>query len=194
MNFELPNGMQTFPFTAELQVLETAAADNDGAPLGIVKAMVATLEAEDAYGRIVHQGAVGAQNVLLSDWGHSSVWGTAPVGKGRVWEDGVQLMAEFQYDMDREAGVDAFRMVQSLGGIAQWSIAYDPTDIEEGRNGALHFYALDMIESSPVGRGASPGTHTIQLQQRNKTAGPALFVAAAAMEIELAKRQGDFAP
>lgn len=188
MKRELPNGLQAFPFTAELQIQAVEEGEDGGAPLGIVTAMVATLEAEDAYGRIVHQGAIGAQNVLLSDWAHSAVFGSKPVGQGRVWEDGVQLLAEFRYDMDRAEGVDAYRMVAGLEGLAQWSIAYDPTEIEEDRRGLLHFWSVDMIEASPVGRGASPGTHTIEVQ--NGIARPASFLAAARMKVEIAKRQG----
>ena len=178
--------MRDFHFATQL-----AFDDSGERPTGRVTAVVASLEVADAYGRIVHAGAVGDQDVIISGWGHSAIWGTPPVGSGRVYESGDQLVAEIQYDLGLMAGAEAYRMLRSISGLAQWSIGYDPIEVEE-RAGQLHFWGIDMIEASPVARGASPGTHTVEVQNgegRTKFRADPAWLETAKMKAAIAARR-----
>ena len=181
----LPTHLQSYQYVPEL-AFDMA---EDDSPTGMVRAVVASLEVADSWGRIVHAGAVGSQEVIVSEWAHSAIWNDAPVGVGRVYEENNSLLAELQYDMEREAGKNAYTMVRGLGKLAQWSIAYDPAEMEE-RNGQIHFWAVDMIETSPCARGASPGTRTVEVQDRSRILQPgAAWLEMAKMQAEIAARR-----
>lgn len=169
MNRPLPDNIKSFPFLAELSFQD----NEDDEPTGFVKAIVASLEVSDAFGRIVHAGAVGSQEVIVSSWGHNAIFGKEPVAVGRVFEDELKLRAELQYDMKDPDSWKAYRTVRKTRGIAHWSIAYDGEEMEE-RDGQLHFWAIDCMETSPVTRGASPGTRTIEVQDRSQIAQPGI--------------------
>ena len=186
MNRQLPEPLLSYQYTPELSFVD--GVDDDG-PSGLVRAVVATLEVADAYGRIIHAGAIGNQEVIISRWAHSAIFGEAPVGVGRVFEQDNRLMAELQYDMARADGRDAYQMVRNTGPLAQWSIAYDPEDMEE-RAGQWHFWAVDTMETSPCTRGASPGTRTIEVQDRSRVLRPgAAWLETAKLKLEIASRE-----
>lgn len=169
-------GVATYPFLARFDPEQMEAKQEDGRYVGRVTAKVGNLEKPDASKRVIHAGAIGSQDVFLSKWMHSAVFGATPVGTGRVWEEGGNVMLEARYDMDRPDGVDAFLMVKSLGQIAQWSLGYRETDLQEDQ-GFLHFWGVDMIETSPVDRGAADDTKTVYIQREENPATDTIKVA-----------------
>ena len=181
----LPDNVKSFPFLAELSFLD---GENEQ-PTGHVAAIVASLEVADDYGRIVHAGAVGSQPVIVSSWGHNALFGSDPVAVGRVYEDDLMLRAELRYDLDDPGSLKAYRTVRMTRGVAHWSIAYDGEEMEE-RQGQLHFWSIDCMETSPVTRGASPGTRTVMVQNRIRVMRPgAAWLETAKLNIEIAQRE-----
>ena len=181
----LPENVKSFPFLADLSFQD----DENDAPTGEVTAIVASLEVADEYGRIVHAGAVGSQPVIVSSWGHNAMFGADPVAVGRVFEDDLLVRAELQYDLADPDSAKAYRTVRRTRGVAHWSIAYDSEEMEE-RQGQLHFWAIDCMETSPVTRGASPGTRTVIVQDRGRFLRPgAAWLETAKLKLEIASRE-----
>ena len=165
------------------------ADDDNDEPTGFVAAVVASLEVADAYGRIVHVGSVGNQEIVISDWGHSAVFGKQPVATAVAFEEGQELHAHMHYDMSDPDSAKAYRTVRRNRNIQQWSIAYDGLDMEE-RGGQLHFWSLELMEGSPVLRGASPNTRTLQVQDRSRVLRPgSAWLETAKMKAEIAARR-----
>ena len=160
MRHKFPQGMGSIG----LELASRLSVDSDA---GQVSAVVAMLETPDAKKRIIHVGAVESQEVLVSDWDHSSVFGKPPVGQGRIWEEGDVLRAELQYDMEREVGREAFQLVRSIGNLGHWSVAYEHVDTEV-KDDISHFWSVKMMEVSPTGWPASQGTYTVHVQSKKE--------------------------
>ena len=157
---QLPKGVSSL----EIQLANDLDIDGEQ---GRVSAVVAQLETPDSRNRVIHAGAVDTQDVLVSDWDHSALFNRAPVGTGRIWEDGDVLRAELQYDMERETGRDSFQLVKSIGALGHWSIGYEEVDMEV-KNDQTHFWAVHMLEVSPTGWPASEGTYTVRTQSKRQ--------------------------
>ena len=128
----LPTHLQSYQYVPEL-AFDMA---EDDSPTGMVRAVVASLEVADSWGRIVHAGAVGSQEVIVSEWAHSAIWNDAPVGVGRVYEENNSLLAELQYDMEREAGKNAYTMVR---GWESWRSGVLPTTRQRWKNATAKY-------------------------------------------------------
>lgn len=104
--------------------------------------------------------------VPVSPWNHSSMGSDLPAGRGtiRVYADRAE--AEVQFFLDTAAGLDTYRTLKALGG-CQWSYGFN---IAKSRNGDWNgrgvriLEKLDVMELSPVLRGAGRDTETVSLR------------------------------
>lgn len=140
----------------------TAELDPEGAAPGSFTATVAHIGAINANGWGLEPGAVGRQEVILSNWNHSSTGGILsagepPVGSGVFYEDGGLLKADGQYWLDDEPySAGAYRRTKHLGQQAQFSIfGYANRWHEDDAGFWVEQGGFDAVEFSTVFRGAS---------------------------------------
>ena len=134
---------------------------------GLVTARFATSGVKDLDGDVIEKGAIGVQDIQVSQFGHASWMGGLPVGKGSTREDGDEMLADLKFFMATQHGRDHFETVKALGKLGQWSFGFEikeersPTE-EERQIGIVRILKkLEVFEVSPVLRGAGIDTATI---------------------------------
>ena len=149
--------------------LSIEAMDEAGTGL----ARIATLSAIDQGGDTYASGAFGwkeggaqwAQILPCHDWR------AMPLGKARVYEQGDTVFAELKLNLDHQAGRDwhaalKFDLAQGTA-IQEWSYGYNVLDADYQQRGDVRVRVLkrlDVMEVSPVLRGAGMGTGTLALK------------------------------
>ena len=152
---------------------------------GIVRAITSATNVADDVGDIIEPGAyrktLAKRTPKVVD-AHS--W-ERPVGKclsvvelmpgdGRLPSElkalgAGGLLAEMQFNLETQAGRDAFANVVFFGAEGEWSIGYDCTGPEgkafQGADGFRHIQELALFEVSPVLFGANPYTGTLSAKQ-----------------------------
>ena len=156
--------------------ISKADATTIDAAEGVVEAFVNTMGVVDHDGEVIDIKAFsdsilkGGQTVA---WFHDQ---SVPVGKvidAAPVEGGVdeatgmamgQLKAVMQFNMNTQRGREAFADVQ-FGSVKEWSVGFrslsDEIEMLADGTKARVIDALDWVEVSPVLRGASPNTQTI---------------------------------
>lgn len=135
-------------------------------------ARIAILSAIDSDGDTYSAGAFGEQWSMIQP---AHDWGSVPLGKARVHEDGDEALAELHFNLDIEAGRDWHAALKfDLDGccdgaksIQEWSYGFSILDsAQETREGerVRVLKRLDVVEVSPVLRGAGIGTATLALK------------------------------
>ena len=156
--------------------ISKADATTIDAAEGVVEAFVNTMGVVDHDGEVIDIKAFsdsilkGGQTVA---WFHDQsvpvgkVIDAAPVAGGVDEVTGMEqgrLKAVMQFNMNTQRGREAFADVQ-FGSVKEWSVGFRSLsdDIEMLADGtkARVIDALDWVEVSPVLRGASPNTQTI---------------------------------
>ena len=156
--------------------LSKSEAKTIDAAEGIVEAFVNTMGVVDYDGEVIDIDAFsdsilkGGQTVA---WFHDQsvpvgkVIDSSPIAYGVNEETGMtqgRLKAVMQFNMNTQRGREAFADVQ-FGSVKEWSVGFRSLsdDIEMLADGtkARVIDALDWVEVSPVLRGASPNTQTI---------------------------------
>ena len=167
-------GYEYKQFTVDLSATEAETEAREG----YVLARVATLNVPDNEDDVLMSDSVGAQDIIVSKWNHSSkqLFGPSPVGMGRVYEDGDALLAEMEYFID-DNNLDAesaYNTVKKLSKKNQcyWSIAYktreaDYKQLKEGNVVRVirYIHRMDVDEASPVNDPGGVGTGTIDVKQ-----------------------------
>lgn len=146
----------------------TSATEIKASPTGEVTAVFSTLETWDHDGDWTEKGAFsGVGAVPISSYGHQSWKGSLPVGVGHIREAGNEVVVEARFFMETTAGRDTFETVRGLGPLGQWSYGYEPSvpggseqGTRLGRSGRI-LKRLQVVEVSPVLRGAGVGTRTL---------------------------------
>ena len=149
--------------------LSIEAMDEAGTGL----ARIATLSAVDHDGDTYATGAFGwktggdqwAQILPCHDWR------AMPLGKARVYEQGDTVFADLKLNLDHQAGRDwhaalKFDLAQGAA-IQEWSYGFNVLDADyqqRGDNRVRVLKRLDVMEVSPVLRGAGLGTATLALK------------------------------
>ncbi len=140
--------------------------------LGIVEAYVNTMGAPDLDNDLIDAAAFNdsiAHNLpipVLVGHDTNQVVGKVTGARAMAWADGTsRLYTRLQYNMDTEAGRDAFSNV-SGGYVREWSVGFNipsgaASVVREAGRTLRKIATLDWIEVSSVLRGASPGTATI---------------------------------
>jgi hypothetical protein len=157
--------------------LQGVTLDGVGASgVASVRAVVATLGKVDADGDLTVPGFFGRQNVQVvpaHDWQH------IPIGKGQVFEQGDQAIAELKVNLaipQARAWYEAFRFdLEHPPALQQWSYGYTVKagGSFEGRFGGKRVRFLQPLgegspgvaehEVSPVLQGAGVDTATLQV-------------------------------
>jgi len=167
---------QATPRANIIRKFETSEVTTVDEAEGIVEAFVNTMGALDHDGEIITFDAFGdsiqngAQTVA---WFHDQsvpvgkVIDAAPVSTGTDEQTGMttgRLKAVMQFNLNTQRGREAFADVQ-FGSVREWSVGFRSVsdEIETLADGtkARVIDSLDWVEVSPVLRGASPNTQTI---------------------------------
>lgn len=139
---------------------------------GEVEAKIATLEVIDKDGDIIRKGALpkGAK-AAMSRWGHDSMFGERPIGKGPLTEHNGQLVFTGKMFLKTVEGRETFETLKEMGPDQEWSFGFrikgweNPSD-EERKAGAYRIITKmepiseAMFEVSPVLAGAGIATQT----------------------------------
>lgn len=147
----------------------------DTAGEGTFEAVFATLDAIDHDGDTYDPGAIGKQNVVISQWNHGS-WGEGvsalPVGVGSIFERGNKAVVAGEFDMADPDGVRHHAKLKYLhekGRNVEWSFALPDMDyrMEERDGDMLRVITRVAIpEVSPVLLGAGVGTELLSIKGR----------------------------
>lgn len=135
---------------------------------GEVEAVFATFGVIDHHGDWTEPDAFkdGAE-VLIGSWGHATVFGEPPVGKGviKVTKKDARLVGT--YFLDTVAGKEQFTTVKNVGAQQEWSYSFEIKSTgevtEELRQRGVQRVLAKMLvhEVSPVMRGAGIDTRTV---------------------------------
>lgn len=134
---------------------------------GEVRAVIATLNVKDKEGDLILPGAFGTQDVLVSAYNHATWGGALPVGRGRVYEQGNEAIADLKFFMDDEAGRRHFRLIKNVGSAQEFSFGFDVTDKAEPNDAQRQMGIVRVIkrfkvyEVSPVFLGAGVNTRVL---------------------------------
>lgn len=154
--------------------LEPVKADDDtDAPEGRVKALFVRFNDMDKDGDITLPGAIGKQDVVLASYGHN--YGSLPVGKGRIREEGDIGVFEGEFFTDTAGGSDTYRTLKQLGPLQEWSYMFRVDDYrlrkpKAGENSIRYdgmireFKKVTVKEVSPVMVGAGRETQTLDIK------------------------------
>lgn len=134
---------------------------------GEVTAVFSTLDVLDHDKDVVRKGSFedGAA-VVISAYGHQSWKGKLPVGKGWIREDGDEVILDAKFFLGTSHGHDTFETVKELAedGLGEWSYSLESVEATKGDwdgERARIITKLSVREVSPVLRGSSIGTHTV---------------------------------
>lgn len=147
----------------------------DAAGAGTFEAVFATLDAIDHDGDTYDPGAIGEQDVVISQWNHGS-WGggtaALPVGVGKVFERENKAIVSGEFDMntaDGKAHHHALKYLHEKGRNVEWSFAlpkFDHRIEERDGQGVRVFTSIEIPEVSPVLLGAGVGTELLSIKGR----------------------------
>jgi Caudovirus prohead serine protease len=151
-----------------IKSLEIKEMSDSGAGL----ALIANLKGVDNDGDTYAKGAFSWKGD--SQWcsmvpAHN--WKEMPFGKARVYEEGDTAFAELKLNLDTVAGRDwhsALKFDLATGNpVQEWSYGYDVLDhafeVRSGQKVRV-LKQLEVIEVSPVLRGAGKGTGTLEMK------------------------------
>lgn len=153
----------------ERKTLTIEAIDETGKGLARLGSLSATDHDEDTYdaGAFMWKGSDGqwAQVLPCHDWR------AMPFGKARVYEDRDAILADFQLNLDCQSGQDwyaalKFDLAQGQP-IQEWSYGFNVVEADyqiRGDSRVRVLKRLDVMEISPVLRGAGIGTGTVALK------------------------------
>jgi hypothetical protein len=133
---------------------------------GEVTAIFATFNVVDKDGDVTLPGAFteGARTDV-SSYGHQIHFGGVPVGEGVIRSNRKEARIEATFYMDTIEGANTFRLIKARGSRQEWSYGYDVLNAPETMliDGvkANVLRKLEVLEVSPVWRGAGVGTRTV---------------------------------
>ena len=151
--------------------VEEFRVDEDG-PEGAVIARFANIGQRDSYNDTLKKGSIKKQNVYISHWNHSIMY-ELPAGIGAIGvNDDQDGIFKGQFWLDTFNGEQSYRVVKNTREYSkkhmEWSFYFyiideEPIDYEDGTSGFL-IRKTDIFEVSPVFRGASASTATLDLK------------------------------
>ncbi len=140
---------------------------------GSFVARIATLNVRDKDNDITRPGAfTEGKTVLVSAYMHGSWMGRLPVGKATIHEQGNEVVAEGQFNLNTTEGRDTYEAVKFAPELQEWSYGFYPELTEDGKGdeaGARILVKVNEKEISPVLVGA--GVNTAVLSIKNKAEG-----------------------
>lgn len=137
---------------------------------GEFEAIIATLNVVDSDGDIIVPGAFGDMTTMIvPTHNHGSI----PLGKARMEDRGSHAVAIGRFNLDIEPGREWHNALKfdldNPPSVQEWSFAYRVLDSEmEVRDGeqVRVLKKMDIMEVSPVLRGAGVGTGTLMAKSR----------------------------
>jgi hypothetical protein len=158
-----PKSTETTTFERKAVTLEIKDAEK-----GQVEVVYATFDAIDHHGDWTEKDAFedGAE-VLIGSWGHGTVFGEPPVGKGVIKVTKKDARMVGQYFLDTVAGREQFTTVKNVGPSQEWSYSFEVKATgevtEELRQRGVRRVLSKLLvhEVSPVMRGAGIDTRTV---------------------------------
>lgn len=134
---------------------------------GKFKAVFATMNVIDWHEDVTEPGAFhDGQKVIIEPWNHD--W-KLPVGKGVVRSDDKEAWIDGEFFLDTTPGLDHYRTVKNLDGIAEWSYSFDIEDSGRGQfdgRDVRFLRKLDVAGVGPVTRGAGIDTRTVEIKKK----------------------------
>mgnify|MGYP000586634823 CR=1 FL=1 len=140
---------------------------------GTFEAVFATLDAVDRDGDSYDPGAIGTQDVKISQWNHGSWQSGAdalPIGVGRVYEQGNEGIIKGEFDMSDETARKHYKKIKYLlskGHNVEWSFALENIGYryeERDGNNVRIITSVTIQEVSPVLRGAGVNTRILAIK------------------------------
>ena len=142
---------------------------------GEVNAVIATLNVKDHDGDVTLPGAFGEQEVPIVP---THNWGSVPLGKAKIREDGDDVVAEMRCNLDIEDGrkwYSALKFDFENGPPKQeYSYGYDILESDRGTQDGEPVQLLKklkVIEVSPVMLGAGKYTRTLEVKHKENPNG-----------------------
>ena len=149
-------------------------------------ARIAILSAIDSDGDTYLAGAFGEQHVKVLP-AHNT--GSVPLGRARIYEQGDEALAEFQLNLDTEAGREWHAALkfdfESGNPLQEWSYGFRIVDASSDRRDGENVRVLKKLkvhEISPVVLGAGVGTATLSVKQRGGAFGDQIAAVAAELQ------------
>lgn len=146
---------------------------------GEVEAVFSTFGVKDHDGDWTLPGAFDTETeVLIGHWGHQTVWGEPPVGKGMIKETEKDARLIGNYFLDTIEGREQFTTAKNVGKKQQWSYSYNVLATGEiteklRQLGVRRVIAkAEVFEISPVMRGAGIGTRTVAAKAADALSSP----------------------
>jgi hypothetical protein len=157
---------------SDLEMKSFGPFEIKSADRGEVEAVVASLDTVDHDREVILSSAIkGDAKVKISFYGHGSIFGEAPVGKGTIRAEGSKAILRANFFMSTTRGREAFETVKALGTDGEWSVGFqskkavDANEEWKALGATKVFEDIDLFEVSPVIRGASPNTATIGVKE-----------------------------
>ena len=160
-------------------ILKTIDVEVKDADLGIVEAVIATLNVVDKDGDLTLPGFFGTQKNVPILWGHN--WEMMPLGLADITEKGDKAILTGRFNLDSAAGKEALAVLKFQGDSQQWSYGFSiktggstfiPDDERGEHQGANRLLqplsngdpGSKVAEASPVVVGAGEGTMTVSVK------------------------------
>jgi HK97 family phage prohead protease len=152
---------------------------------GSFQAIFSRFNEVDKQGDITLPGAFeDGEQVKIAAWGHD--WGSLPVGRGVIHQDGEKAWVDGEFFLDTEAGFETYKTIKNLGDLAEWSYGFDILDSEH-KDGYRILKKLQCFEVSPVLVGAGNRTMTQSIKSHGSQNAKALL-----LEIQSLKRWKEY--
>jgi hypothetical protein len=152
---------------ADLEGVVTAIAFRPARTLDDARPIIVDHDKEIIGPHAIKDGA----KMYVSEWGHSVIGGSPPVASGTVRiVDGAGIVM-LQYWPDVARSWDAYLLLKHLGESVEWSIGFRtlkegaPTEAQRKLGAQRVLLDLDLVEVSPVARGAQRSTATVSTRQ-----------------------------
>ena len=136
---------------------------------GTFEAVFATLNVIDHDDDRILKGAIGAQEVIISAYGHGSWNGALPVGKGKVSERNNEGIVKGSFFLDTEGGKETYLTIKNLAELQEWSFALPEMDwqmVEEDGRHIREIKRVKINEVSPVLMGSGIDTRTLAVKSK----------------------------
>lgn len=146
---------------------------------GQVKAVFSVFNEIDSDNDVVLPKSIrsgyGDKGVVMV-WGHD--WKHI-IGKGKIVQDDEKAIFEGKFNMNTEAGREAYETVKAMEDLQQWSFGFEVHDSENGmftkdsgeQQEVRFLKDVKVWEVSPVLVGANQNTHTVGIKEQ-KTEDP----------------------
>lgn len=141
---------------------------------GSFTARIATLNVIDEDGDITKPGAFPKnKTVIVSAYQHGSWMGELPVGKAVIREQGDEVLADGQFNLNTVTGREHYQTAKFSPELVQWSYGYEVKEWEHSEidgNKVRIIKKVEPFEISPVilGAGVNTGLVAIKAQPQDK--------------------------